>query len=255
MSSYEPRYARIRELVDVDLLHKKGIAFLGCGTVGFNVAIQMATHGVGVNNVFYLLDKDKVSERNLVGSYPFVKYVGLPKVTALANTIRAIDSRISVQCLEEHITPENQENIFRLITRANLVCLFADNYPLMLSISERYYRAVPMVIARIGNMAELAEVCFSIPSETVKICDVFNGAKTNTTEKPKALGFDTSFVTNFMSALCLQILEGKSNPNLPKCDPDYSLYLISLKKQGHFADTRFFPKDQSRSIMAVKTRK
>lgn len=87
------RYIRQRDIIPVETLRNADATIVGVGAVGRQVALQMAAMGIGH---ITLVDFDMVSVENLASQGFMEDDIGRPKVTAVADLCRRINSEISV---------------------------------------------------------------------------------------------------------------------------------------------------------------
>ena len=96
--------ARIREI-----LKNKTVGIAGAGGLGSNCAVALARVGIGK---LIIADFDVVSPGNLNRQYYFADQIGTPKVTALKENIRRIDSKVNVEIHDLKLEPGNIVRIF-----------------------------------------------------------------------------------------------------------------------------------------------
>jgi molybdopterin-synthase adenylyltransferase len=87
------RYQRQLGLLPQDKLSETSVTIIGCGAVGRQVAIQLATMGV---TTLQLIDPDHVDLPNLGSQGWFDNQLNQPKVTALKDTLLAINPQASI---------------------------------------------------------------------------------------------------------------------------------------------------------------
>lgn len=80
------------------------VAIIGCGGLGSNVAAMLLRSGV---KRLTLIDFDRVEESNLNRQLFFRDQLGMPKVEALADTLRRIDPDANLHLVHECMTAEN----------------------------------------------------------------------------------------------------------------------------------------------------
>ncbi len=86
------------------------VGVAGLGGLGSQVAVALARTGVGR---LVLADFDVVEPSNLNRQQYFVDQIGLPKVEALAETLRRITPYVRLDLHRVRLTPENIPEIFR----------------------------------------------------------------------------------------------------------------------------------------------
>jgi len=80
------------------------VAIVGCGGLGSNAAAMLVRSGVGT---LTLIDFDLVDESNLNRQLFFLDQLGEAKTTALAETLRRIDPRVTLHVHQECATSDN----------------------------------------------------------------------------------------------------------------------------------------------------
>lgn len=94
--SLENRNIRQRDLIPTDKLTATDATIVGVGAIGRQVALQLATIGVGH---LKLIDPDTVEVENLSAQGFPEKQLGLHKVIAVGDTCQTINSKIKVDQL------------------------------------------------------------------------------------------------------------------------------------------------------------
>ena len=87
------RFERQATLVPAEKLAEQDIWIVGCGAVGRNVALQLASMGA---RKLTLVDFDSVEPTNITTQGWRIDQLGLPKVAALEEDIKKIDHTIEV---------------------------------------------------------------------------------------------------------------------------------------------------------------
>ena len=93
-----------------EALKKGRVAIAGVGGLGSNVAISLARVGVGYIKI---IDFDVVEPSNLNRQQYFIDQIGMKKVEALKENIQRINPFIKLVTVDENITKENVDNIFK----------------------------------------------------------------------------------------------------------------------------------------------
>lgn len=254
MKPAEPRYGRINDRIDVSTLAVKRVTIIGAGSAGQPVTSQLARHGVATQTPgrIRIIDGDAVSARNLIGTEYRLEHLRKPKVVAAANIINEINDQVNVSYWNRRITDHDIPAIIDMAKQSDLLSLAADSFELMLDISGKCADICPQIMTVFGPNADYAEVAFSLPGTTPPLSKTLGNRKRQTIAKPTALGCDTAFVSNFVTAVCLQILLGNSNDNqIVTCYSDAPLFVIGLRKVWLFANQ---PKDVARTVICVQSK-
>lgn len=80
----------------LDKLQSSTVAIVGLGSLGSQTAVLLAMSGVGG---FVLIDPDVLEEHNVVRHAADLRYVGLPKVEAVANLVRLRNPKARVRAI------------------------------------------------------------------------------------------------------------------------------------------------------------
>jgi molybdopterin/thiamine biosynthesis adenylyltransferase len=99
-------------------LSDKSVAVVGLGSGGGFVALALAMSGVGR---FVLIDDDQIEPVNVVRHVADLRYVGVPKVEAVADLIRRRNPKAQVEAVAGRL----EANVARL-TQADLVVVGVD---------------------------------------------------------------------------------------------------------------------------------
>ena len=81
----------------------EGATVIGCGAIGRNVALQLASVGIGRMQI---IDFDAVEDSNITTQGFLSDEVGLQKVDALSQSIHRIDSAIKVETIDGRWMPK-----------------------------------------------------------------------------------------------------------------------------------------------------
>ena len=250
VSGNDERYARQDGLVDHSVWHKKRVVFIGGGSIGHPSLELMARHGVGTNGRIWLIDGDEVNPRNLLSTYS-ERHLGLAKVEAQLEILTGIDSRFRerVTLWNKMLDRDDIQHVVKIAGNADLLCLFADDLPLMMEISDATHAIVPQVMAVCGETCDVAEIAFSTP-KTVQLSRIMGKRERQRIEKPKALGVDTITVAAYAASVALRLLlgDGKGSEFLAPCHSNAPLFIQQFRRVGMFEN---FPDDIVRSTVIV----
>jgi len=252
---HKSRYGRICDLVDIPTLAAKSFSAIGAGSAGQPIIEQMARHGVGSapDGRIRIVDGDHVSARNLIGTNYRQAHIGAPKAEAAARIVREINDKTNVTYWNRHLDSEDLPTVIQMARESHLLGLFADSFDLILQIANQCHDLCPQAMVVFGPRADYAEVGFSIPGLTPRLSTTMGKRTRQTIQKPQALGCDTSYIANFVAALCLHLLQGDAKGNdLLQCFSDAPLYVVGLRPSWIFEHQ---PDDIVRSIVCVGTHK
>ncbi|MEZ6096894.1 MAG: ThiF family adenylyltransferase [Pirellulaceae bacterium] len=96
------RFERQRGLLDTTLLQTQKVTIIGVGAIGRQVAIQLASLGVGH---IQLVDFDMVENHNVTSQGYLRDDIGIVKVISTAEAIRRIDPSITVEAINDRFRP------------------------------------------------------------------------------------------------------------------------------------------------------
>ena len=153
------RYSRHLRLPQVGLAGQEALAdarvvIIGAGGLGSPVAFYLAAAGVGR---IRLVDDDVVDRSNLQRQILHTNSrIGVAKVASAAETLGALNPRISIESIRERLTADNVD---RLLVDADVVVDGADNFPTRYLLSDACVRlAKPMVYGAVQRFEGQASV-------------------------------------------------------------------------------------------------
>lgn len=247
----ESPHGRVIGLIDTSALARRRFTAIGAGSAGQPVIEQMARHGVGTHpeGRIQIVDGDRVSPRNLIGTGYRKAHIGAPKAQVCAQMLREIDAQINAISCHRHLDEGDIPTVIQMARRSHLLGLFADSFDLMLRIADQCHSLCPQVMVAFGLRADYAEVGFSIPNQTPPLSTTMGSRRRQTIDKPEALGCDTAYIANFVAALCLRLLLGNSKgADLLPCSSEAPLFVVGLRRSWIFQHQ---PQDMLRSIICV----
>ena len=102
MNTTLDRFERQSELVPAEKLRSLTVTIIGVGAIGRQVALQLASLGV---HQLQLVDYDRVEPTNITTQGYRAADLVLPKVDATARAVRAIDTGINVETVNDRFRP------------------------------------------------------------------------------------------------------------------------------------------------------
>ena len=120
------------------------VAILGCGGLGSNCAAMLVRAGV---THLTLVDFDEIEADNLNRQMFFEDQIGMPKVEALAETLRRIDAGLTLQLVRECI---GEHNIGGMVSGADAIVEAVDGAEtkaLIVKVCSRDMPEIPIVSA------------------------------------------------------------------------------------------------------------
>ena len=141
----------------------KSAAILGCGGLGSNCASMLLRAGV---RALTLVDFDTVESDNLNRQLFFADQLGIPKVEALAQTLRRIDPDVQLRVVNHCITADS---VAQVVAGADVVIEAVDGAAtkaMILTVCGRDHPDIPVVAA-----SGLAGHASANDIETVRLAD------------------------------------------------------------------------------------
>lgn len=181
---------------------KATVGIAGAGGLGSNIALTLTRAGIGK---LIIVDHDSVSHSNLTRQQFFLNQVGLPKPTALQDTLRRISpyTNFQVWCLK--ITSENIENLFG---KADILIEALDDAEQKQMLIETWQSLYPerFIIAASG----LAGVGKNELLRTERSGTLFIVGDGSTELQPgiNPISARVAVVANMQANLCLELLAG-----------------------------------------------
>jgi hypothetical protein len=243
----------------------KKVAILGCGSVGSTVAELLARGGI---ESFLLVDPDEVSAANLSRGVYTADQVGVPKVHALGDRLRAIapDARVT-----RHAGALGQDAA-DVLADVDLAVLASDDPAAEAWHSHVIYDAgIPYVSAKLFAKADAGEIALVVPEENTACLACATGIThgqrergagnygTGRLEGEPALGSDVAAVAARASKVALAVLHrGAPGPLTewlrPLLSAQRTLNLsTAVDGWGIFAQVAMAPMDGPFASLWVKT--
>lgn len=117
-------FSRNTGILESDIMLKKGVVIIGCGSVGSLVALELARAGVGR---FFLIDMDVLSYHNICRHQCGILDVGKYKTTALRERILQINPSAEIQVSHKRIQDVPLAEIEPFCTPDAIMVGCADN--------------------------------------------------------------------------------------------------------------------------------
>ncbi|MFZ5427116.1 MAG: sulfur carrier protein ThiS adenylyltransferase ThiF [Thermodesulfobacteriota bacterium] len=109
MNPFEKGVCRYLGEEELAKIRSVRIGIAGAGGLGSNCAWMLARSGF---DDFVIADHDLVDFSNLNRQFFFARQVGMPKVEALRDNLRAINPDVKVAAVQADVTPENVRALF-----------------------------------------------------------------------------------------------------------------------------------------------
>lgn len=154
-------FARIEQLFDVGKLGEAKVVVAGCGSGGSQVALQLAMSGI---HNFDLYDIDTLGVENVIRHACGLRYVGQPKVEALADLL--LDRNPALKIQRHQIDLMECTDLDDRIRGAAVVILATDNDPTRYRLNDACVRTrTPFVVGRVFTRGIGGEVFAYRPGE------------------------------------------------------------------------------------------
>jgi molybdopterin/thiamine biosynthesis adenylyltransferase len=237
----EPQLALRRAgILETTILKDKTVLFIGLGTGGSHVAVELAKCGVGR---FLLVDRDRLSAGNVVRHPGGISQVGRSKVNVTRDLILEKNPKARVDVYPIEANFDNREKIAELIRAADVVIGGTDNQQSKLLINELCVaanvtalyggasrRAQAGRILRVYPKRSLCYQCFvvAMPDEAsdVEISSTPDADAIAYSDQPVAvepgLSLDVLPIANMLAKLALHELIADTSSTLNRLKPDFA---------------------------------
>jgi ThiF family protein len=242
MSVPPEEFARIADRVNLKMLHERLVVVVGIGTVGSQVAKELARNGVGR---LRLIDGDRLERANLIRHVLDERYVGRNKAEALAEHLSDSLPSIGVEALPLYVDGSiSDEDLDHLLANADLVVAATDDRTAQRRIGTRTLALdVPSIFPALYRDGGGEVVVQLSPAFPCFFC--WDGFRTGAERlrAVTALNLDTLDVVQLAGYLCMGLLEpGSSYAELLRPEPgnpppqlfvrnDFSLAFRSLRRR------------------------
>lgn len=163
--TYQDIYSRNSGILESNLLFKKTAIIIGCGSVGSQVALELARSGVGG---FVLIDSDILEYHNLCRHQCGIDDVGRYKVDALKGRIRNICRDISVSVFRSSFEMLSTKHLDRICGSDSIIIGCGDSRA-----SDKYANmiasgyGIPFISIGFWERAVAGEVFFWLPKKNM----------------------------------------------------------------------------------------
>lgn len=209
--------ARIRGIVDSQLLAEKRVFIIGCGSVGSKMAMYLVRAGVGK---FTIIDFDTVEVTNLCRCEYFVEDIGRYKTLALQDRLLSVNPWVEVETRQENVMEIEDDELLELIKRSDIVVSAADDPAAEQRLNALAHSLAPVVYPALYSRAAGGEVIFTVPDGPCYQCVV--GSLRSVSDAPSraewdyttagdlkaepGLGIDIDYVVVIASKIALALL-------------------------------------------------
>ena len=227
---------------EMDILWRKNVLILGCGTGGSKIALELTRAGIG--NLI-LCDPDRLDFANISRHEGDILDVDKPKVQVVAERIYKINPATQVKSYFEDIFEQPLGKVEAIFSSSDMVVAATDNTGIQFVINELTHRlGIPCVFGGCYEEALGGEVFFTLPDEKMPCLACLRGGmrqpeKKNNIDYSTAIGPEdyqgqpglhasVDFVTCIEVLICLGILlkSSKTSKLAQMIDPDRNFILI-----------------------------
>ena len=155
-------FARIAPLFDIGLLGDARVLIAGCGSGGGQVALQLVMAGV---RKLGLVDSDMLEPENVIRHVCGRRYVGQPKVDALADLLLDRNPALEIERFNANLM--TWADLPQQIRRSSVVVLSTDNDPTRYHINQLCVETkTPFVVGKVFTRGIGGEVFSYRPGES-----------------------------------------------------------------------------------------
>lgn len=225
-------YSRSKGLLETDILETKSVLIIGLGSVGSNIAVELAKSGVGN---FTLVDFDRVELSNISRHICGINELGRFKTFAIRDAILLRNPFSKIITYEQDIN-QNREQLKQVIENSDLVICATDNNRSRFNINELAFELNKTVLyGRALTRAEGGDV-FKLKGK-ISPCYccligengnmLYSGEEEISSLKQAEMSLP-SYTTAEQKNIAVQV--GLSSDILPMCNLIVKLALVELSK-------------------------
>lgn len=218
-------------------MDQRSVLIVGAGSVGSQVADNLARCGVGVVT---LVDPDDVEAANISRSVYTTQDVDMPKVDALSSHLSLVNPDIRVEALADRLQDIDQARLAQLVAASDLVVAATDDPAAQVRLDRLSFESgVPGLFPSMYARGRAGEVAFTVPGVTrcyqcaaaTRSASGGSSRETNygtgrLTAEP-ALGADIQHIVSLASRIAVAALE------LSEPESEMAKYLMGALVEGH----------------------
>ena len=214
------------------------VTLLGCGSVGSHLGIILAQMGYSL----VAIDKDIVEASNLeAGRSAYPEWtIGLPKVIALAETVKRLRLGVAVHPFYCGIEDLSDDELLSLTFGSAAVAVVFDDVAEILRVNELIYSSCKVVYAAFHRTARTAHVVWTVPGVPCFQCasGITSASDIHTLHGERALPLDIQK----LSAAAAEMILALTNPEDPELagliHPENTFILFNNRPYGAAGDGR-----------------
>jgi len=157
-------FARMKGLLDTDVLKGKKVAITGLGSVGSLAALELGKAGVGE---FILIDSDELSVNNVCRHIGDIEDIGRYKTFIVKDKILRRNPLAKVKSVENNILDIEPDKVEEMLSGASLLIAATDSKEANFYLNELSLKLnIPLVWIGLYERASWGHIVYSIPGET-----------------------------------------------------------------------------------------
>jgi len=154
--------ARIRGIVDSEILRRSRVMIVGCGSIGSVAAVPLVRCGVGQ---MILVDNDVVEVPNLCRTEFSVHELGMNKARATAERAREINPLCEIEVIGRDIMDMKQEELEGIVRGCDAVLVLTDSPRCQMYVGHLALRVTPAIFAAVHPRGAGGDVFFTLPED------------------------------------------------------------------------------------------
>ncbi len=241
---YQSIFSRNKGILETDVMAKKKVIILGCGSVGSLVAMELARAGIGN---FLLADPDIVEYHNICRHQCGIEDVGDLKINALERRLKSINPNIHIEKFEGIVQNLPKTQLDEFCVEGDTIFVgcadnrTADVYTNRISI---YYSAYFISIG-FWERAYAGEIFYHIPGKGMPCYECALGEGSNISARAQAnhhvysnqenteglkfepgISVDINFITTIGIKMIIDMLNFTDESYIPRVLNDLTQYTV-----------------------------
>lgn len=157
-------FARMKGILDTDVLNGKKVAVIGLGSVGSLAASELGKAGVGE---FILIDNDEFSVNNVCRHIGDIEDIGRHKTSVVRDRIIRRNPSAKVKSVKDNILNIEPAKVEEMLSGCSLLIAATDSKEANFYLNEISLKLkIPLVWIGLYERASWGHVVYSIPGET-----------------------------------------------------------------------------------------
>ena len=229
-----------------DLATKK-VLFAGLGRFSSEPLLKLVRLGLASQGSLYLIDGDRVEERNLEGTLYLPRHVGRFKTEAMMDLIQEINPKTAenTRIASKMITLPDVEKISSSARELDLVVIGLDDHEIADSLADTLYPLCPILSGYFGEHCNNFMVGYSIAQVMPPLSLTLSRQKMETIHAAVASADDLMAAQSFIFKLILRLLS-RGDPKaeaILHLDPQLPLFYGCNRNDPFLLDSKDFPRE------------